>query len=149
MQEDFNRVEILLGVVADIIKAIPIHQGPISRNLTPEVMMELDRLEKAMGEFRDINKQSYKTANVDIDKLRRETFSSEQITPKQKQILIRALEIENEARALQSQYAQVLAMNKIEAARLTGTGKEGEKREIKDRRKRYKPIGGDKKWIPI
>lgn len=144
--KEYNSVEALLGVIADILKVIPLHQGSITQNITPETLNELEKLEAAMAKFEELNKATFQNANIEIDKLRRETLDSDKITPKQKQLLKKSQEIEKEARNLQAQYAYIVAQSK---GKMPTARTESQKKTIKDRRNRYKPIGGDKKWIPI
>lgn len=141
----FDRLEVLLGVVGELLKAIPMHKGSITHNLTPEIMMKLDRLERAVAEFRDLNNRSFSAAKVDITQLKRNTMNSPQTSPKHRDILRRAEIMASDAKRLQSIYAQILAKKQVSPL----ASDKLEQKVIKDRRNRYKPIGGNKKWKPV
>jgi hypothetical protein len=142
-----NPVEYLLGYIGELLKLIPQHQGPISQNVSPEILNELERLELAMAQFEELNKQTFKNADIDIENLKAETINSDKIVPKQKQLLKKSQEIQREAKQLQAQYAQVIEKSKVKSQ--ASRERDPLKKEMKDRKKKYKPLGGDKNWIPI
>ena len=137
--------EILLGQVAELIQRIQNHKGPISDNLTPRVKEEIERLESAIAIFEEANQKSFEEANVNIEALRLDASRSSSLGEKDKQLLQRAREIEKDAKNLQFANSQIIEKSKKKPA----DSKDPLKEKIKERRKRFKPLGGSKNWIPL
>ena len=136
-----------LDQVAEMLNKIRDHKGPIIQNITPEVLKELERLEKAVAKFDELNKKSYKAANVDIERLKTEFNRYPKASEKDKQIVKRIREIDQDARELQFAYARALAtINQTASLRNEDKIK---KKQGKDRRKKFKRLGENKNWIPL
>ncbi len=144
MQEK-NPIEPLLAQVADLIKMIQEHQGPISDKITPRVLEEIERLENAVALFEEVNQKTLQEANIDIEELRMNASRSTALSSKDKQVLQRAREIEKDAKNLQFAFSKVIERGKKAAASI----QDPLKQQIKERRKRFKPLGGNKNWIPL
>ncbi|MBA2369022.1 MAG: hypothetical protein H0V82_08375 [Candidatus Protochlamydia sp.] len=137
--------EILLGQVAEMIQLIQNHKGPISDNVTPRVKEEIERLESAIAIFEEANQKSFEEANINIESMRLDASRSTSLGEKDKQLLQRAREIERDAKNLQAANSQIIEKTKKNNAESKDTLKE----QIKERRKRFKPLGGSKNWIPL
>jgi hypothetical protein len=137
--------EILLGQVAEMIQIIQNHSGPISDNLTPRVKEEIERLESAIAIFEEANQKSFEDANINIDALRLDASRSSSLGEKDKQLLQRAREIEKDAKNLQFANSKIIEKTKLKKTE----SKDPLKEQIKERRKRFKPLGGSKNWIPL
>ncbi|WP_068467178.1 hypothetical protein [Candidatus Protochlamydia phocaeensis] len=146
---DKNQIESLLTQVADLINMIQNHTGPISDNISSRVLEEIERLEKAIALFDEINRKSLEEANIDIERLRMEFARSPLITPKDKQLMQRARDIERDAKNLQLAFSKVIERGQSSSAALEKAAKDPLKQQIKERRKRFKPLGGNKNWIPM
>jgi hypothetical protein len=142
-----SKVEQLINQIGDMVKMIQDHKGPIADNITPEVLNKLEWLETIMSQYQELNQKTFQEAGIDIEKLRHETLGSETISPKNAQVLKRTQEIEKEAKKLQREYERIIAQNNLQPQ--AAKTKDPLRQNIKDRRKRYKPLGGDKNWIPI
>lgn len=138
----------LLMQVGEMIEMIQNHKGPISSNITPRVLANMDLLEEAVGFINELNQKAFELAGID-EKLKKETLESSSIKSKDKYLIERAENITRDARSLQ------LALSK---AAERGRGKKktkvppktaANKYNIKERRKLFKPLGGDKTWIPL
>lgn len=140
-----NPIEPLLVQVAELLKKIQEHQGPISENVTPRVLEEIERLENAVALFEEANRNTLQEAGIDMEALRMQASRSTAISPKDKQVLQRAREIEKEAKNLQFAFSKVIQRGKQVSAPL----QDPLKQQIKERRKRFKPLGGNKNWIPL
>lgn len=138
-----NQIELLLEQISDMIKLIEQRREPFSANLTPEVLQHLEKLEKVMGIFQDLNHKSLEEARINIDNLRVATLRSSTIPEKDKALIERAKKIEKDARQLQLHYS-LLAKGGS-----SGSGKNQKKQMIKNRKKKFKPMGGNKGWIPL
>jgi len=141
-----QRLENLLLQVSDMISLIQNHKGPISDDISPRVLEEVERLEKAVAEFEDLNRQDFAAARIDIARLRTETEQSKQIPLKEKKLFQRAKEIEQDAYRLQLSFSKALERGK---GNQKNSKQEASKQGIKDRRNRFKPLGGNKNWIPL
>ncbi|CUI16015.1 hypothetical protein PNK_0381 [Candidatus Protochlamydia naegleriophila] len=139
-----NPIEPLLAQVADLIKRIQEHQGPISDNITPRVLEEIERLENAVALFEEVNQKTLQEADIDIEALRMNASRSAVLSDKDKQVLQRAREIEKDAKSLQFAFSKV-----IERGKKAAPVQDPLKQQIKERRKRFKPLGGNKNWIPL
>lgn len=136
-----NQLDTLLVCIADLIQVIQEHKGSISENLTPEVYQELERLEKAIELFDETNRQEFKVANINIEALRDKTTHSSHVSPKDKALLERAKQIERDAKQLKLQFS--LAIERVNPQR------DAQRKQIKERRKKFKTLGNEKGWIPL
>ena len=139
-------IESLVNQIGDMLQIIQNHDRPIAPHITPEVIAKLEFLERQMSQFKQAQENSFREAGVDIQQLRTKTFGSKLISPRFLQVLERAQHMEREAKEMQKVYLQLLeeAQNKA----LSKHSKDS-LQALKERRKRYKPMGGDKKWMPI
>lgn len=139
-----NPLDHLLTELGDMLQKIQEHQGPISQNLSPELLSNLDRLEKALSIFEEINQQSCQAAGIDIEQLKTEMARSTQIPDKDKTLLTRAKQIERDARTTHARYSMIAALSQQEGKR-----KKKETQKLKQRKKKFKPLGSNKGWIPL
>lgn len=137
-----NSLNYLLGQVGDLLQKI--QKRPVKDKIPPEALMELERLELAIDLFLELNQKSFQEANIDIEALRKHTAVSKSLTDKEKQILDRAKQIEKEARNIRLNLSPAL-----QRGRQLTTPKDPKKQRVKERRKKFKPLGGDKGWIPL
>jgi hypothetical protein len=137
----------LLVEMSEILKIIQNQEGPISQNLTPEVVVNLEILESAIPIFSQYQQETFKEANIDIEHLVKDTLESSNTDPRTRQLLKRAKDIEKDARILQLAYSKAIERGKgrKQVKRSTDTNKQ----QLKERRKLFKPLGGDKNWIPL
>lgn len=140
-----NPLEALLIQAAQLMERLRTHQGSISANLTPEVMAELQRLEKNMAAMYELNVRTFEEAHIDLDELKSKTIHSPEIPLEDKELFLRGREIEREARRLQADYAKAIQAAQTEKE----PAKSSHQKKMKDRRNRFKPLGGDKNWIPL
>jgi hypothetical protein len=144
MNQKDNALEKLLGQVSEMISMIQNHKGTLSDHIPPVVLAEMERLEKSIALFEEINQKDLKIANIDVNHLKNEALQSTTIPKKDKNLIERAQLIENDARRLKQQVSKVLDKNKPPKK-----SQKNPNQVIKDRRNRFKPLGGNKNWIPL
>ncbi|KIC71165.1 hypothetical protein DB44_EN00020 [Candidatus Protochlamydia amoebophila] len=143
--KDKNPIEPLLSQITEILHKIQNHDGSISNNLTPQIIEEIERLESAIALFNDVNQKTFQDANIDVENLKIDSSRSHMISDKDKRVLKQAQEIEKDAKKLQFAFSKIM-----ERGQKVSVKKEDPlKQKIKERRKRFKPLGGDKNWIPM
>lgn len=143
--EQRKQVESLLLQVSDMINKIQTKKVVIPDDLSSQVMQEIDRLEEAIAIFQDITSEDLKEADIDIVNLRTTVINSVDTAEKDKKLFEKAAAIEREAVVVKSQILK--ALEKADLA--NKNAKKATTKGIKDRRNRFKPLGGNKNWIPL
>jgi hypothetical protein len=138
-------LEQLLVEITEMMQLLQKHRGPVTQNVTPEVLKKLDDLEQAMAAFNEIQQKAFQAANLDIEKLKEECLSAPSDS-KEKKILQRAKAIEQDAQALQSALSQATGQTH---APKKSKRKTKATQSMRERRKLFKPLKGDNKWIPL
>ena len=143
-----KQIEVMLMQIAGLLKKIEDHKGPIQQNLTPAVWAELDRLERSLELFQNTNEKVYEEANIDFIKLEHEVMASSAVAEEDKKVLRESKELMVHAKMLQNAYAQILQSSK-KVSRKKKKAVDPLKKAMKNRRKQFKRLGGDKNWIPL
>lgn len=139
-------LENLLIQINEVIHQMTTHQGPIAQNFTPEINARLEALETAVSIFHQHQQETFKEANIDIERLTQETIESSSPN-RQQQFLKRAQEMQRDAHALHAALTQATKGKRGQKKRSSRNS--SEQQQIKERRKLFKPLGGDKTWIPL
>lgn len=136
LQDLFEQIE-------KTIQLIQNHKGPIK--MTPDLVADIEKLEKVVQNFAEDNQELFKVLDIDIEKFQEEILESNHVRSSDKQLIKHAKDIETEARVMK------LALTKGRERRRKNPKdkQENNKRSIKERRKLFKTIGGDQKWIPL
>lgn len=143
---DKNPLDYLLAQIGKMLVLIKDHKGPLT-NLSPEVFLELEKLEKAVDLFEEINEKAYKEAQINIEKLKTDAYSKHsKLASKDRMIMDRAKRIEQDARDLQLQCSLIINRAKLQSK---VSNPDSAKQDIKNRKKKFKPLGGNKGWIPL
>ena len=140
--KDKNPIDLLLKQIGDILDGIQSYQGPIGE-VSPQILEEVGRLEKAIALFEETNNKTFQEANIDINTLKNQTLQSHHTSPQKRQQLEKAQTLEKDAKRLQHALIQILAKRKLEDVKGSNT------QQIRERRKRFKRVGGNKNWIPL
>jgi signal transduction protein with GAF and PtsI domain len=133
-------LENLLEQINKTLEIIQNHQDPI--NLSPELLKDIDKLETAVAQFKEDSQELFQLLDIDIEDWKEELLESHQVRSSDKQLIKRAEDIEKEARVMKL----ALARNRERGNKKTQRDAD---KQIKERRKLFKPMGGDKKWIPL
>jgi hypothetical protein len=136
-------IEDLLSSINEILDAIQKHKGPIK--LTPDLISDIDKLEGMVKDFKECSEELFDMCDIDIESLKKEVIESPNIRSGDKQLIKRSEDIERDARV----FKLALSKAKSKGRGKTSKGKENDKRKIKERRKLFKQIGGDKTWLPL
>ncbi len=140
--ENQNRLDHLLTEMAEMIQLIQNHRGTISANITPQVLKKIEDLEQALAIFEEINKQAFEEAGVDRERLKTEKLESLDVPSEEKNLLQRANRIASDARNLQLILSREMRQGRQKKFRKRSSG-------MKERKKLFKPLGGDANWIPL
>lgn len=134
----------LLSEVGDLLQIIQKIDSPL--NITPEIATQIKQFEKAFGMIDEIYQENFNQTLPDIEKLKEEVIDSDSNLPqKEKQFFNRAKLIERDARKLQLAYSKALERGKKSGA----PENDAARQKRKERRKLFKPLGGDRNWIPL
>lgn len=140
--KEHNSLDSLLNQVAELLKQVQDHKAPIS-NISPETIDQLSRLEQAVEMFNELNHNVNKASDIDIDFLRAELYRSTTQTPKNKQFLLRARKLEQDAKKLQAYLAKSLNHKSSSKSTLNK-----EEQAAKNFRKKFRSLGS-KGWMPL
>lgn len=135
-------LEDLFSVINETLEIIQNHKGPI--HLTPELLADIDKLGALVADFKENNQLLFEILDIDIESAKKEILESPNIRSSDKQLIQRSKDIEREARVLK------LALSKAKSKeRGKDRQSQGGTKEQKERRKLFKPLGGDKNWLPL
>jgi hypothetical protein len=138
MKQEDTSLPALISQVSDLLQRIQTNTKPLNL-ISPEILTQLETLEKAMSAFVTINDTAIKDANIDIEKLNAE-ITGPSISVKDKRLLERAKIIERDAKYLQ------IALSK--SIREDNQDDDVNKKKSKARQKKFKRLGGDG-WLRL
>lgn len=144
---DQLKMEHLLKELTELIDMIIHHEGPINLNPSNKILEELKMTGEIIGTINDFLEASQPSL-ADVDSLIKTQLESPEISNPEKQLLLHSLEVEQEAKILQSSFASSMKKGKKRKSGKSGQS-DANRKEMKERRKLFKTIGGDKKWIPM
>lgn len=133
----------LLEQVNETLQVIQNHKGPIK--LTPDLLADVEKLENAVTNFKEDSQELFEIFDIDIKELQQEILDSDTARSSDKQLIKRAKDIETEARVMKL----ALTQGKQKRRKSPKEKQDIDKRQMKERRKLFKTIGGDQKWIPL
>lgn len=143
-------MERMLTEMAEMMKKIEDYKGPLPT--TPEALGplvgDIEMLKHFMDTIEDFVIAPIE-AKVDLDALTQETLENPKISTNHKQIIKQSLEVDQEAKILKAAFKKVMDKNKSRGKTKAGGKDAASQQLIKERRKLFKTIGGDKKWIPM
>lgn len=147
MQEK-NPFEGFLAKMIELMDLIQKHQGPI--NIPLEAAQELERLTEDINTLEENMHQLLAELGTDPKMLKILTMQSSQISDKDKRLFEQAKMAGRDAKALKTSLEKVSVSRKSrESPNKMNKEDEKRKQEMKERRKLFKSIGGDKNWIPL
>jgi hypothetical protein len=133
----------LLEQINETLQVIQNHKGPIK--MTPDLIADVEKLEVAVTHFKEDSQELFEIFDIDIKELQQEILESDTARSSDKQLIKRAKDIETEARVMKL----ALAQSKEKKRKTPKEQQASDKRQMKERRKLFKTIGGDQKWIPL
>lgn len=137
----------VLAKAVELMETIQNHKGPI-KNLTSEQKKEIEELSKQWDELKSVSQKHIEDFNVDPEAVRIDAMRSPEVSDKDKKLFTRATRVKRDSEVLKNTIKKKLSKKKPN--KLAGVKKKAASNEqMKERRKRFKPIGGDKNWIPL
>lgn len=135
-------LENLMDAVNELLQSILNHQGPL--NITPDLEEDIEKLRKTVSQFKEDSHQFFDALNIDIKEYEQEVLNDESIRTSDKQLIKRSKDIQLEARVMRS-----IVMREYKNRKNHSSSGRGERRLVRERKKLFKTIGGDDKWIPL
>lgn len=135
----------LLRQIGEILEMIQNPKGPISQNITPEVLANLTELEAGVQFINQLNEWTVESVGPENLKKNIEESIADS---KEKQLIERADNIVKDARTLQLVLSKAIHRGK-RRKKEKRSPEANSKQAIKERRKLFKSLGGDSKWIPL
>lgn len=117
-------------------------------NITPELLADIDKFEAAIANLTDNSQALFDLAGIDSESYKKEILESPQVRSSDKQLIKRAEDTAQEAYVMKLALSKSIARGKERKKRETLHSKHGDK-QMKERRKLFKPLGGDQKWLPL
>lgn len=142
--EEKDPLEILLEKISKLITQLQDAQIP-AKEIPPEVEKELARLEKEIQEQAAVSELIKRTASMAAADIPPSVQPIEQaIEAHTNKLLQKAKVVENTGKNLQFRLSIAISKAKEENKTPKPT-----KQQMKDRRKKFKRLGGDKGWMPL
>lgn len=123
--------------------------APLANQLPPQLIEEIERLEKQLREMHDQTKEIFQKANIDIQQLKKEALESSNLSPRDQRLFERAEQVKDHASNTQKALAQAIKNEGPTHKSSKAKKKHKPEKDKKDRRKLFKPLGEDKNWIPL
>ncbi len=139
-------IENLLTTIEDILDGFENRKEPIQ--LTPELLIDIDKVENFVKVFQENTQEIFSSLNIDITDPKKMIPSQSQSNIKQTLNRLKNLKVQA--------YAIKLAISKTndkitkyQKGKGLPQNSQVDKQQIKERRKLFKSIGGDKQWLPL
>jgi hypothetical protein len=146
MKSDNTNWNRLLLQIADLMEKIQNHRSAITSNINPDILETLDGLEEAVAFLQKMNRGSHEVTRTDPDKLKEELYDSPTVSQSNKEALQQADVIAKDGRRLQIALAKTMKKKSGKKMNKSGANAKG---IVKERKKMFKPLGGDTNWIPM
>lgn len=141
--------EQMLTEIAEMIEKIKNFEGTIKPLENPGLAQARLSVAKKLVEILDKMVIEPMERQFDMDALTKEALESPNVTPENKRLVKKATEVQQEAKILNSAMKTALAKSKPKKGKKNPKEGVATSEQIKERRKLFKSIGGDKKWIPM
>lgn len=145
MEKDQPNFEDLLKSIQDVLKGIQNKTTPL--DVTPELLLQIENLKNGVRFFKENIHMVCKELDVDIEKAKEEYMKSPALKSYEKQLMRHSKDLENEAFIIGlglKAAAEEAPLSKDDTSQ-----KSKNRKKVQERRKLYKSIGGDSKWIPL
>lgn len=143
-----NPLEPMLAKMVELMEAIQQHKGPLNE-ISPEFIKEIEQLEQRLNALNTTAQGHLAEVSIDPETIRIDTMLSGQLSDRDKRVFERATRIGRDAKLFKIELDKAIKKGRQKAETKTGSSNTASKEQIKERRKRFKPIGGDKNWIPL
>lgn len=139
------QIPLLLDQIAAILKLVEENRNQLTGPLTLDLTERINQLGRAVKKFKELNNQVYKEAEINMDKLTRDTLKNPNLDAETRQVLIRERQLEERAKHLKNELEETLeklALGPKQAAQPEGL-------KMKKRRQKFKRLGANKDWKPL
>ncbi len=146
-----NPLESMLTQMTDLMEAIREHKGPINE-ISPEFIKEIEELKQRLVALNHTAKEQLAKASLDPKTIRIDVMGSSKLSDKEKRAFERATRVNRDVKMLKTEIEKTIKKRKQNKDLSISKPKKKTittKAQIQKRRKRFKPIGGDKNWIPL
>lgn len=134
----------LLKQITEMIDLIRQKGGDLSGKMTPEAIQDFNKLKESVALFNAANRKGFQDANIDIETLKKQVQVSDVVSEEDKRLLGEVGRVEKNLKE-----AKISLDKKTKQDQETLKLNKDTKQKMKERRKSFKSIGGDKKWIPL
>lgn len=140
-----NTVEKLIRQIADMYALVKEYKGKeITPNFTPELKQRLENVKKAIETFAKLNKEVFASAGITEEDLKKLVENPPETLDK------RTREAIEFSKSLKKEIEDDrLLLNLSTGAQEPFLDAKTEKSAASQRKKKFKRIGGDGKWIPL
>lgn len=137
-------VEDLLNAIQETVDTIQNKKGPIK--ITPELLADIETLKKAVSDLKKNTRELLDILEVNVRDVQKEILESPKLKTNEKQLIKHTDDLKKRMLAIKIAIAQASKSdNKLENIE----NQVVDKKQLKQRRKLFKSIGGNKKWIPL
>ncbi len=133
----------------ELIDLLENSDTPIAHKLSPELLEEIEQLEKQLKEVHDQTRDLFQKANIDIQQLKKEALESSNLSPRDQRLFERAQQVKEHAAHTQKALKKAIESEGPAPKPRKAKTKHKESKDKKERRKLFKPLGEDKNWIPL
>lgn len=126
--------------------------------ITPEIVKQIEEVQKNLIYFNEKAKQHLASSSLDPKTIRIDAMQSGHLSSKEQRNYERLTQANRDTRLLKAEIDKLISKRQRKkevtkkAAEKPGKSRKTSlttKEQVKQRKKRFKPIGGDKNWIPL
>ena len=139
-----SSVRMLLEEIHHTLKTIQHHKGAIK--ITPELNADIEKFAANTVQLKERAEGILNSLDVETKMLEENTLTNSNLRTSDKQLLKFAQEMEIEAYVMQQGLKKGASLKGKHSSK---ESKENDRQKIKERKKLFKTIGGDQKWIPL
>lgn len=114
-----------------------------------EINDNINKLESKIREFNEHVEKLLRPLNIDLKSSSNQDLKSLKLKSSHKQFIDRLKDIQQDACLTKTALLLAEAKNKKNRKNKSRFKNSTNKQQMKERRKLFKPIGGDKKWLPM
>ena len=138
-------LDLFLSQIHEMLELVQ-HPEKIS-SVDPDLAKKIEALKQVVGSLNDQIENSLRASGFNLDVLKEQFLASPAVTAKEKHFLEEAVFLQQKGMVVRKVIDQAMTANKKKTKTNQRHGKQGA--DVKERRKLFKSIGGDGKWIPL
>lgn len=149
MEKEKHPFEPVFNQIADMISQVYKNKNPVSTDLPPNIEEEIVKLKETLEQIKRDAQELTIRIKSQIEVPSEIKPHPLELPPSHKRMFNRAQEVERDAIILEKEIKKVINKPRAKSAPKKKESGLKAKNTIKDRKKRFKPLGGDKNWIPM